>query len=39
MAIIFDLTEDPQQVVPVSALVGNWHPYVVRLVDELGTPV
>ena len=39
MALIFDLTEDPQQVVQVSAWVGDWHSYVVRLVDELGSPV
>ena len=39
MAIIFDLTEDPQQVVQVSAWTGDWHSYVVRLVDELGSPV
>ena len=39
MAVIFDLTEDPQQVVQVSAWVGDWHSYVVRLVDELGSPV
>ena len=39
MALIFDLTEDPQQVVHVSAWVGDWHSYVVRLVDELGSPV
>jgi hypothetical protein len=39
VAIIFDLTEDPQQVVQVSAWVGDWHSYVVRLVDELGSPV
>ncbi len=39
MAIIFNLTEDPQQVVQVSAWVGDWHSYVVRLVDELGSPV
>lgn len=39
MALIFDLAEDPQQVVQVSAWVGDWHSYVVRLVDELGSPV
>ncbi len=39
MAIIFNLSEDPQQVVQVSAWVGDWHSYVVRLVDELGSPV
>jgi len=39
MALIYDLTEDPQQVVQVSAWVGDWHSYVVRLVDELGSPV
>ena len=39
MAIIFNLTEDPQQVVQVSAWVGDWHSYVVRLVDELGSPI
>ena len=39
MAVIFDLTEDPQQVVQASAWVGDWHSYVVRLVDELGSPV
>ena len=39
MALIFDLTEDPQQVVQVSAWVGDWHSYVVRLVDELGSPI
>ena len=39
MAIIFNLTEDPQQVVQVSAWVGDWHSYVVRLVDDLGSPV
>jgi len=39
MALIFDLTEDPQQVLQVSAWVGDWHSYVVRLVDELGSPV
>ena len=39
MAVIFDLTEDPQQVVQASAWVGDWHLYVVRLVDELGSPV
>jgi hypothetical protein len=39
VALIFDLTEDPQQIVQVSAWVGDWHSYVVRLVDELGSPV
>jgi hypothetical protein len=39
MAIIVNLTEDPQQVVQVSAWVGDWHSYVVRLVDELGSPI
>ena len=39
MAIIFNLTEDPQQVVQLSAWVVDWHSYVVRLVDELGSPV
>jgi hypothetical protein len=39
MALIFDLTEDPQQVIQASAWVGDWHSYVVRLVDELGSPV
>jgi hypothetical protein len=33
------LTEDPQQVVQASAWVGDWHSYVVRLVDELGSPI
>ena len=39
MALIYDLTEDPQQVIQASAWVGDWHRYVVRLVDELGSPV
>jgi hypothetical protein len=39
MALIYDLTEDPQQVIQASAWVGDWHSYVVRLVDELGSPV
>jgi len=39
VALIFNLTEDPQQIVQVSAWVGDWHSYVVRLVDELGSPV
>jgi hypothetical protein len=39
MAIIYNLTEDPQNTIQVSAWVGDWHTYVVRLVDELGSPV
>jgi hypothetical protein len=25
MALIYDLTEDPQQVIQASAWVGDWH--------------
>jgi len=39
MASIINLYEDPQQVQYQSAWVGDWHVYVVRLVDELGSPI
>ena len=39
MAAIVDLYEDPEEVQQTSAWTGDWHVYVVRLVDELGSPI
>ena len=36
---IINITEDPEQVVQVAAWVGDWHTFVVRLVDENGSPI
>jgi len=36
---IVNLTEDPEQVMQMAAWVGNWHTYVVRLVDDNGSPI
>ena len=36
---ITNLYEDPQEVQQMSAWVGDWHTYVVRLTDANGTPV
>lgn len=35
---IINLNEDPEVVVQTSAWVGDWHTYVLRLVDSNGTP-
>lgn len=35
---IINLNEDPEVVVQSSAWVGDWHTYVLRLVDSNGTP-
>jgi hypothetical protein len=35
---IIQITEDPQEVTNISAWVNDWHTYVLRLVDENGTP-
>jgi len=39
MAAIVDLYEDPEEVQQTSAWTGDWHVYVVRLVDENGSPI
>lgn len=36
---IVNLTEDPEQVMQMAAWVGDWHTYVVRLVDDNGSPI
>ena len=36
---IINITEDPEQVVQVAAWLGDWHTFVVRLVDENGSPI
>lgn len=36
---IIDLYEDPEKAQQSSAWVGDWHTYVLRLVDENGSPV
>lgn len=36
---IINLYEDPEQVQQIAAWTGDWHTYVVRLVDELGSPI
>jgi len=36
---IINLTEDPEQVMQMAAWVGDWHTYVVRLVDDNGSPI
>lgn len=36
---IINITEDPEQVVQIAAWVGDWHTYVVRLVDDNGSPI
>jgi len=35
---ILEITEDPQEVTNISAWTGDWHTYVMRLVDDNGTP-
>ena len=35
---IIEITEDPQEVTNISGWVNDWHTYVVRLVDDNGTP-
>jgi len=35
---ILEITEDPQEVINISAWTGDWHTYVMRLVDDNGTP-
>lgn len=35
---ILEITEDPQEVINISGWVNDWHTYVVRLVDDNGTP-
>jgi hypothetical protein len=35
---IIEITEDPQEVINISGWVNDWHTYVVRLVDDNGTP-
>ena len=35
---ILEITEDPQEVTNISGWVNDWHTYVVRLVDDNGTP-
>lgn len=35
---IINLNEDPEVVVQSSAWIGDWHTYVLRLVDSNGTP-
>lgn len=39
MADIVDLYEDPELAQQTSAWTGDWHTYVVRLVDENGSPI
>lgn len=36
---IINITEDPEQVMQMAAWVGDWHTYVVRLVDDNGTAI
>jgi hypothetical protein len=36
---MFTLYEDPGKPTAASAWVGDWHGYVVQLVDENGSPV
>jgi hypothetical protein len=36
---IINITEDPEQVVQLAAWTGDWHIYVVRLVDSNGSPI
>lgn len=36
---IVNLSEDPEQVMQMAAWVGDWHTYVVRLVDDNGSPI
>jgi hypothetical protein len=36
---IINITEDPEQVVQLAAWTGDWHTYVVRLVDSNGSPI
>lgn len=39
MADIIDLFEDPEEVQQTGAWTGDWHTYVLRLVDENGSPI
>jgi len=39
MAAIIGLFEDPEQEQQAAAWVGDWHVYVVQLLDELGSPI
>lgn len=39
MSDIISLYEDPEKAQQISAWVGDWHTYVVRLVDENGSPI
>ena len=36
---ILQITEDPEQITQIAAWTGDWHTYVVRLVDENGSPI
>jgi hypothetical protein len=36
---IINVTEDPEIVVQIAAWVGDFHTYVVRLVDDNGSPI
>jgi hypothetical protein len=36
---ILQITEDPEQVTQIAAWTGDWHTYVVRLVDDNGSPI
>jgi lipoprotein signal peptidase len=38
-AYITNLYEDPNEVQQISAWVGDWHAYTVRLTDANGSPI
>lgn len=36
---ILQITEDPEQVTQIAAFTGDFYSYVLRLVDENGSPI